>query len=175
MRPPIVASRPPLSATWPPNTGPTPPRGSHPVRAGRPAPPPPPGRRRATSRFDVVRWRFTFSHHAADRAAHRNASTLCALTTGLNHGRRYTVTLEPYAPGDWPHELVRGLLDRIAGFGLGIRGVTADGGFASGDTRFLLRERKLAYALPLQRKGSSRGAIYLSLVRIYYIHNSVVA
>lgn len=73
-------------------------------------------------------------------------------------GWRYTVAIEPYTPTDRPHDLVRRLLDRIAGSGLKVRGVTADSGFESGDTLLLLQERKLAYAIPLRRKGNTSNA-----------------
>lgn len=73
-------------------------------------------------------------------------------------GRRYTVALEPYAPGDRPHDLVGRLLDRVAAAGVKVRGVTADRGFDGGDTFLLLQGRGLAYAIPLQRKGTGANA-----------------
>lgn len=73
-------------------------------------------------------------------------------------GWRYTVAVEPYTPADRPHDLVRRLLDRVAASGLKIQGVTADSGFESGDTLLLLRERGLAYAIPLRRKGNTANA-----------------
>lgn len=76
----------------------------------------------------------------------------------VESGRRYTAALEPYNPGDRPHQLVRRLLDRVTADGLKIRGVTADSWFDSGDTLLLLQERRLAYAIPLRRKGSGTNA-----------------
>ena len=73
-------------------------------------------------------------------------------------GWRYTLAVEPYTPTDRPHDLVRRLLDRIAGSGLKIRGVTADRAFEGGDTLLLLQERRLAYAIPLRRKGNASDA-----------------
>lgn len=74
----------------------------------------------------------------------------------LHKGRRYTIALAPMPPKTKPHEIVRLLLDQIAGKGLKIRGVTLDSGFDSGETLLLLQERKLAYSVPLRRKGSGR-------------------
>lgn len=73
-------------------------------------------------------------------------------------GWRYTVAIEPYTPTDRSHDLVRRLLDRVAGSGLKIRGVTADSAFEGGDTLLLLQERGLAYAIPLRRKGNASNA-----------------
>jgi hypothetical protein len=73
-------------------------------------------------------------------------------------GWRYTLAVEPYTPADRAHDLVRRLLDRIAGFGLKVRGVTADSAFEGGDTLLLLQERRLAYAIPLRRKGGGANA-----------------
>lgn len=73
-------------------------------------------------------------------------------------GRRYTAGVEPYAPGDRPHDLVRRLLGRVAAAGVRVQGVTADAGFDGGDTLLLLQERGLAYAVPLQRKGRGSNA-----------------
>jgi hypothetical protein len=171
----------------------------------------------ATSRFDIVRRRFAFTHHAAYRAAHANTASAGAVAAGVNRGphavlhrsrldrrrrrvvaldthlvpyhgrrtgaavggprkagttyfhgyataalvepgRRYTAALEPYPPGDRPHELVRRLLDRVAGAGPKVRGVTADSGFDGGDTLLLLRGRGPAYAAPLRRKGRGTNA-----------------
>lgn len=67
--------------------------------------------------------------------------------------RRYTVALCPLSPGMKPHDIVRTLLDQIAGKGLKIRGAVLDSGFDSGDVLLLLQERRLAYTVPLQRKG----------------------
>ena len=76
----------------------------------------------------------------------------------LAPGRRYTVALEPVPPKAKPHEVVRRLLDRIAAFGLRIRAVTADSWFDSGDTLLLLQDRRLAYAIPLRRIGTTANA-----------------
>lgn len=74
----------------------------------------------------------------------------------LHKGRRYTIALAPMPPKTKPHEIVRLLLDQIAGKGLKIRGVTLDSGFDSGETLLLLQERQLAYSVPLRRKGKGR-------------------
>jgi len=63
------------------------------------------------------------------------------------------VALAPLRPHLKPHEIVRLLLDQIAEKGLKIQGVTLDSGFDSGETLLLLQERRLAYSLPLRRKG----------------------
>ena len=76
----------------------------------------------------------------------------------LAHGHRYTVALEALPQKAKPHEVVRRLLDRIADFGLKIKGVTADCGFDSGDTVLLLQDRRLAYAIPLRRFGKKANA-----------------
>ncbi|MBN9519823.1 hypothetical protein J0H58_15080 [bacterium] len=61
MRPPIVASPPALRLLLLVATG-------------------------ATSLFDVVRRRFPFPHHPADRAVHVNTGAVGAVTAGLNRG-----------------------------------------------------------------------------------------
>jgi hypothetical protein len=76
----------------------------------------------------------------------------------LHKGRRYTIALCPLAPKTKPHEIVRTLLDQIAGKGLKIQSVVLDSGFDSGETFLLLQERQLAYTVPLRRKGSGRNA-----------------
>jgi hypothetical protein len=76
-----------------------------------------------------------------------------ATATLIHKGRRYTVALEALARQAQPHDVVRRLLDRIAEWGLKIKGVTADSWFDSGDTLRLLQARGLAYAIPLRRKG----------------------
>ena len=76
----------------------------------------------------------------------------------LHKGRRYMVGLSPLKKGIKPHEIVRILLDQIAGKGLKIKGVTLDSAFDSGDTIDLLQQRKLAYAVPLRRKGHGSNA-----------------
>lgn len=72
----------------------------------------------------------------------------------LHKRRRYTIALTMVLPQMKPHEIVRVLLDQIAEKGLKIRGVTLDSGFDSGETLLLLQDRKLAYSIPLRRKGS---------------------
>jgi len=72
----------------------------------------------------------------------------------LHDQRRYTVALIMVLPHMKPHEIVRALLDQIAENGLKIKGLTADSGFDSGETFLLLQERKLAYSIPLRRKGA---------------------
>jgi hypothetical protein len=74
------------------------------------------------------------------------------------HGHRYTLALEPLPRKAKPHEVVRRLLDRIAGLGLTIHRVTADCWFDSGDTLLLLQDRRLAYAIPLRRFGKKANA-----------------
>lgn len=76
----------------------------------------------------------------------------------LHQRRRYTVALCPVLPKAKPHDIVRTLLDQISAQGLKIRGVALDSGFDSGDTLLLLQERRLAYAVPLRRKGSGPNA-----------------
>lgn len=76
----------------------------------------------------------------------------------LHKRRRYTVALTPLAPKTKPHEIVRLLLDQIARKGLKIEGVTLDRAFDSGETLLLLQERRLAYSVPLQRKGKGCNA-----------------
>lgn len=76
----------------------------------------------------------------------------------LHQHRRYTVALCPVLPKAKPHDIVRTLLDQISAQGLKIRGVALDSGFDSGDTLLLLQERRLAYAVPLRRKGSGPNA-----------------
>jgi hypothetical protein len=74
----------------------------------------------------------------------------------LHKRRRYTIALAPVRKKAKPHEIVRLLLDQIAGKGLKIRGVALDSGFDSGETLLLLQERELAYSVPLRRKGKGR-------------------
>lgn len=76
----------------------------------------------------------------------------------LHQRRRYTVALCPLSPGQKPHEIVQALLDQIAGKGLKIRGVALDSAFDSGETLLLLQARRLAYAVPLRRKGAGSNA-----------------
>jgi hypothetical protein len=70
--------------------------------------------------------------------------------------RRYTVALGALQSGQKPHQIVRVLLDQIARKGLKIKGVALDSAFDSGETILLLQSRRLAYVVPLRRKG--RGA-----------------
>jgi hypothetical protein len=76
----------------------------------------------------------------------------------LHKARRFTIGLCPLKKGFKPHEIVRTLLDQIAGHGLKIKGVTLDSAFDSGDTLLLLQERTMAYAVPLRRKGTGSNA-----------------
>lgn len=76
----------------------------------------------------------------------------------LHQGRRYMIGLCPLKKGFKPHEIVQTLLEQIAGQGLKIKGVTLDSAFDSGDTLLLLQERKMAYAVPLRRKGKGSNA-----------------
>jgi hypothetical protein len=71
---------------------------------------------------------------------------------------RYTIGFCSVLPGDKMHEIVRKLLDQIARKGLKIRGVALDSGFDSGETILLLQERRLAYVVPLRRKGRGSNA-----------------
>ncbi len=76
----------------------------------------------------------------------------------LHKRRRYTVALCPVQAKTKPHEIVQTLLDQIAAQGLKIRGVALDSAFDSGDTLLLLQARRLAYTVPLRRKGNTRNA-----------------
>ena len=76
----------------------------------------------------------------------------------LHRHRRYTVALCPLDPKTKPHDIVRTLLEQIARHGLKIRGVALDSAFDSGDTLLLLQERRLAYTVPLRRKGKGSNA-----------------
>lgn len=76
----------------------------------------------------------------------------------LHRGRRYTVGLLALAGGQRPDRVVRDLLDQAAARGLAVRGVALDSGFDSADTLRLLRRRRLAYAVPLRRKGAGANA-----------------
>ena len=76
----------------------------------------------------------------------------------LHKQRRYTVALCPLQSKAKPHDIVRTLLDQIAAKGLKIRGVALDSGFDSGETLLLLQERRLAYTVPLRRKGVGSNA-----------------
>jgi hypothetical protein len=76
----------------------------------------------------------------------------------LHHRRRYTVALCPLEPKTKPHEVVRTLLDQVAAHGLKSRGVALDSAFDSGETLLLLQERRLAYTVPLRRKGKGNNA-----------------
>ena len=62
------------------------------------------------------------------------------------------------APKIKPHEIVRTLLQQIADQGLKIQGVVLDSAFDSGETFLLLQQRRLAYTVPLRRKGNTRNA-----------------
>jgi hypothetical protein len=71
----------------------------------------------------------------------------------LHRGRRYTVGLTALEPGAKPHAVVAALLDQVAARGLRLRGVVLDSGFDSGEVLLLLQRRRLAYTVPLRRKG----------------------
>lgn len=80
-------------------------------------------------------------------------------TAVLLHPRhRYTVALCQVTPGQKPHEIVQTLLDQIASNHLKIKGVAIDSGFDSGETILLLQKRRLAYVVPLRRKGRGSNA-----------------
>jgi len=76
----------------------------------------------------------------------------------LHRHRRYTVALCPLRVDNKPHDIVKLLLDQIAAQGLKLRGMALDSGFDSGDTILLLQELRLAYTVPLRRKGTGRNA-----------------
>lgn len=76
----------------------------------------------------------------------------------LHKRRRYTVALCPLDAKTKPHEIVRTLLAQITAQGLKIRGVALDSAFDSGETLPLLQERRLAYTVPLRRKGKGNNA-----------------
>jgi hypothetical protein len=76
----------------------------------------------------------------------------------LHRRRRYTVGLVPVCGSQQPHVVLEQLLDQLAARGLRLRGVALDSGFDSGETIHLLQTRRLAYVLPLRRKGRGRNA-----------------
>lgn len=76
----------------------------------------------------------------------------------LHRRRRYTIALCPLDPHTKPHAIVRALLEQIAARGLHVRGVALDSAFDSGETLLLLQARRLAYTVPLRRKGTGRNA-----------------
>ncbi len=57
-----------------------------------------------------------------------------------------------------PHDIVRTLREQVAGRGLKIRGVALDSALESGETLRLLQARRLAYTVPLRRKGQGNNA-----------------
>jgi hypothetical protein len=71
----------------------------------------------------------------------------------IHRRKRYTVGLIPFLKGQKPHQVVQALLDQVAARGLRVRGVALDSGFDSGDVLLLLKDRNLAYVVPLRRKG----------------------
>jgi hypothetical protein len=71
----------------------------------------------------------------------------------IHQRKRYTVGLIPFKKGMKPHEVVKALLDQVAARGLRVRGVALDSGFDSGEVLLLLKDRNLAYVVPLRRKG----------------------
>ena len=76
----------------------------------------------------------------------------------LHQHRRYTVALCPLEPKMKPHEIVQTLLEQVTAQGLKIRGVALDSAFDSGEVLLLLQERRLAYTVPLRRKGKGSNA-----------------
>jgi hypothetical protein len=72
----------------------------------------------------------------------------------IHRRRRYTVGLLPVVTRTKPHELVRALLDQVAGHGLVAGGVVLDAEFDGGQTIALLQARELSYTVPLRRKGN---------------------
>jgi len=80
-------------------------------------------------------------------------------TAVLVHAQhRYTVALCPLQAKQKPHQIVQILLDQIAQKGLKIKGVALDTAFDGGETLLLLQERRLAYVVPLSRKGKGSNA-----------------
>lgn len=78
-------------------------------------------------------------------------------TAELVHRRhRYTVGLVALQGKFKPHEVVAALLAQLEARGLRLRGVVLDSGFDSGEVLLLLQERRLAYTVPLRRKGQGR-------------------
>jgi hypothetical protein len=67
----------------------------------------------------------------------------------LHRGRGYTVALAALEPGTRPHDVVRTLQAQLNARGLRPRGAVLD----SGEVLLLLQRRKLAYTVPLRRKG----------------------
>lgn len=76
----------------------------------------------------------------------------------LHKQRRYTVALCALEPGQKPHQIVEALLEQIAQHGLKIQSVALDSAFDSGDTLLRLQARRLAYVVPLRRKGKGSNA-----------------
>ena len=72
----------------------------------------------------------------------------------VHHRHRYVVGLLALTGGLKPHQVVAALLAQVAAHGLRVRGVVLDSGFDSGDTILLLQKAKLAYTVPLRRKGT---------------------
>lgn len=76
-------------------------------------------------------------------------------TAVLVHRRhRYTVGLLALRPGQKPHEVLGLILGQLRGRGVKVRGVVLDSGFDSGRTILLLQRLRLAYVVPLRRKGA---------------------
>jgi hypothetical protein len=71
----------------------------------------------------------------------------------LHRRHRYTVGLLGLTGSLKPHAIVAALLAQLDGRGLRLRGVVLDSGFDSGETLLLLQRRRLAYCVPLRRKG----------------------
>lgn len=75
-------------------------------------------------------------------------------TAVIVHRRhRYTVGLMALDGNFKPHEIVASLLAQVQQRGLRVRGVALDSGFDSGETLLLLQKQRLAYVVPLRRKG----------------------
>lgn len=75
-------------------------------------------------------------------------------TAELVHRRhRYTVGLIGVEGPFKPHEVVATLLTQLDERGVRLRGVVLDSGFDSGETLLALQDRRLAYTVPLRRKG----------------------
>jgi hypothetical protein len=71
----------------------------------------------------------------------------------IHRRRRYTVGLVPLPGKVKPQQIVAALVAQISARGRKIRGVVLDSGFDSGDTILLLQQKRLAYTIPLRRKG----------------------
>lgn len=78
-------------------------------------------------------------------------------TAALIHKRRrYVVGLIAITQSMKPHQIVETLLEQIIRRGLRIQGVVLDSGFDSGETLLLLQNKRVAYTVPLRRKGNGK-------------------